>query len=242
MLFKILFYYFCGYVNISIEGYYIEKLINICISKKIFLWNLKRKKSTYLEANISIKDFKKIKPIIKKTRCKIHINKRKGFPFILNKYKGRKIFIISFIIIVLLIFITSRFIWNIEIIGNEELKEEEILELLSENGIKIGKYRGKINTAEIIRKIRLKNDRIAWISINLDGTNVIVKLSENTKKPDIINKSEYCNIISNKAGVITKINAKTGTIMVNVGDVVQEGSILVARMDGRKIYRKKIST
>ena len=74
------------------------------------------------------------------------------------------------------------------------------------------------------------------MSIDLKGTNAIVKIVENTQKPEIIDKSDYCNIIADKAGVITKINAKSGTKMVDVGDVVKEGKILVARMDGRKIY------
>ena len=63
MIFKILLSYICGYVNISVEGYFIERFINMCISKSILLWNIKREKSTYLQTNISIKDFKRIKNI-----------------------------------------------------------------------------------------------------------------------------------------------------------------------------------
>lgn len=241
MLIKILLNYICGYINISIEGYYIEKFINMCISKKIFLWNMKREKSTYLKANISIKDFKKIKSIVRKTKCKIQINGKKGIPFSINKYRSRKIFLFSSILIVMIIFITSRFIWNIEIIGNEKIETIELLKQLEENGLKIGENKTKIDSDEIIRKIRLKRNDIAWMSIDLKGTNAIVKIVENTLKPEIIDKTDYCNIVANKAGIITKINAKSGTIMVNEGDVVKEGTILVARMDGRKIYRKKIS-
>ena len=85
MIFKILLSYICGYVNISVEGYFIERFINMCISKRILLWNTKREKSTYLQTNISIKDFKRIKEIAKKTKCRININKKRGLPFMLNK-------------------------------------------------------------------------------------------------------------------------------------------------------------
>lgn len=242
MLIKILLNYICGYVNISIEGYYIEKFINMCISKRIFLWNMRREKSTFLLANISIKDFKRLKTIIKKTKCKVEINRKSGIPFLLNKYRKRKIFIIAFLIITILVFITSRFIWHIEISGNERISTEDILESLKDSGLKLGIYKSKINTQNIIRKIRLDRDDIAWMSIDVNGTNAIVKIVENTRKPDIMNKTDYCNIVANKSGVIEKISAKTGTIMVNVGDVVKEGTLLVARLDGRKIYGKKVST
>lgn len=240
MIFKILLSYICGYVNISVEGYFIERFINMCISKRILLWNTKREKSTYLQTNISIKDFKRIKKIAKKTKCRTKINRKKGLPFILNKYKKRKIFVIALILITISIIGTSRYIWNIEIQGNEKINTEEILKQLNEEGIVIGAEKTKINTEEIIRQIRLKRNDIAWMSIDLNGTNAIIKIVENTEKPAIINKNDYCNIVSNKSGVITKINAKNGTPVVKVGDVVTKDTILVGRMDGRKIYRNKI--
>lgn len=242
MIFKILLSYICGYVNISIEGYFIERFINMCISKRILLWNTKRDKSTYMQTNISIKDFKKIKEVAKKTKCRININRKKGLPFMLNKYKKRKIFVLALVAIIISILATSRYIWNIEIQGNEKIEAEEILQQLNEKGIVIGAQKSKINTEEIIRGIRLQRDDIAWMSIDLNGTNAIIKIVENTEKPEIIDKNDYCNIVANKSGVITKINAKTGTPVVKIGDVVTKDTILVGRMDGRKIYRNEICT
>lgn len=234
MYLKVLLSYFLGYVNISVEGYYIERFINICISKGILLWGIKREKSTYLKTNISINDFKKIKTIAKKTKCKIMLNNKKGFPFLLHKYRERKIFLASLIIIALLIYVTSRFVWNIEIEGNENIQTTEIMEQINELGLKIGKSKSKIDQNEIIRKIRLQRNDIAWMSINISGTNAIVKIVENTQKPDIIDKKDFCNIVSNKVGVITKINAKNGTALVKVGDLVKEGTILVGGwMEGK---------
>ena len=242
MIIRILLSYICGYVNISVEVYFIERFINMCISKGILLWNIKREKSTYLQTNINIKDFKKIKNIAKKSRCRININQKKGLPFILNKYKKRKIFVFALLIITLSIFTTSRFIWNIEIQGNEKIQTQEILSQLNEKGITIGAQKSKIDTDKIIRDIRLKRNDIAWMSIDLNGTNAIVKIVENTEKPEIIDKNDYCNIVANKSGAITKINARSGTPLVKIGDIVTENTILVARMDGGKIYRNKICT
>ena len=234
MIFKLFLEFIFGYVNISVEGYYIERFINICISKNILLWNMKREKSTYLNSNIGIKEFKKIKEIAKKTKCKIKINKKNGLPFILNKYKKRKIFGLFLIFVIVLIFLSSNFIWNIEIQGIDEAKETEIISILNENGLYIGNSKRKIDTKKIINNIRMQRDDIAWISINLDGTNAIVKISESTKKPDIINKDEYCNIVSDKEALITKISAKTGTALVKPGDIVTKGTILVGGwMEGK---------
>ena len=63
MIFKILIRYILGYVNISVEGYYIERFINICIGSGVFLWNVKIKKATNAYANVGLKDFKKLREI-----------------------------------------------------------------------------------------------------------------------------------------------------------------------------------
>ena len=94
MLFRILIRYILGYVNISVEGYYIERFINTCLSKNILIWNVKREKSTYMCANVGIKDFKRLKEVSKKTKCKMKIERKKGLPFLMNRYRKRKIFAI----------------------------------------------------------------------------------------------------------------------------------------------------
>ena len=65
MLLKILLNYIIGYIRISIEGYYIERFINICRNKKIMIWNIKHDKNVKLELNIGIREFKKISKIAK---------------------------------------------------------------------------------------------------------------------------------------------------------------------------------
>ena len=57
MLIKILLKYIWGYVRITVEGYYIERFINICTTNKILIWNLKREKGVKLHLNVGIQDF-----------------------------------------------------------------------------------------------------------------------------------------------------------------------------------------
>ena len=220
--------YMNGYVDIVVEGYYIERFINICTTKQILLWNLKRENSITLNASIDIKRFKELKQICKKTKCKVKIKRKRGLPFIVRKYKKRKIFMILLISIIFFIIFLSNFIWNIDVKGNASISKEEILKIASEEGLEIGKIKNGIDTKKVINKIRLERDDIAWVGINIEGTNAIIEIVEADKKPDIINEDEYCNIVTNKDAMITKINARNGTPIVKVGDVVKEGDILIA--------------
>lgn len=227
MFIKVIISYIIGYVRIVVEGYYIERFINICTNNKIPIWNLKKNKNVSLFANVGIGDFKEICRIAKKTKCKVKIKKKKGLPFIFHKYKKRKIFLILLFIVIVLIMLSSNFVWNVDIVEENNQNLENIRQDIESAGLEIGKFKSSINTKEIINKIRLQRDDIAWMGIELKGTNAIVKIVKATNKPEIINEEEYCSIVSNKTGIITKINAQSGIANVKVGDTVKEGDVLI---------------
>ncbi len=227
MLIKIIFNYILGYIRISVEGYYIERFINICRNNKIAMWKLKRDKNVKIDLNIGISDLKKVAKIAKQTKCKIKILRKKGLPFIFNKYKKRKLFFIFLIFIIILLGISSNFVWNIDIKYENDEHIENLYQDIVDSGLTIGKMKSKINTKEIINKVRLNRDDIAWIGIEMKGTNAIVSVVKATAKPDIVDEEDYCSIVSDKQGIITKINAQNGTIAVKVGDTVNVGTTLI---------------
>ena len=227
MIIKKVINYVYGYLRIVIEGYYIERFINICRNKNYMMWNIKKVNDISVTLNIEIKNFREICKIAQKTQCKVKIKAKKGLPFLLDKYKKRKIFALFLILIFFIIFLSSHFVWNIEVIEENGLEIENIMENIQEAGLTIGELKANIDTKEIINKIRLERDDIAWMGIELKGTNAIVRVVKADKKPEIVNEDEYCNIVSDKNGVITKINAQDGTANVKVGDTVSVGDVLI---------------
>ena len=227
MFIKKIINYIYGYLRIVVEGYYIERFINICRNRNYMMWNIKKVNDINIALNIEIKHFREICKIAKKTQCKIRIKAKRGLPFLLNKYKKRKLFALFLIFVLATIFFSSRFVWNIEIVEESGLTIENIMEDIQEAGLKTGILKNDVDTKEIINKVRLERDDIAWMGIELKGTNAIVKLVKADKKPEIVDEDEYCHIVSDKNGVITKINAQDGTANVKVGDTVKVGDILI---------------
>ena len=234
MFIKLLVRLLFGYVRIEVEGYYIERFINICTNSKILIWNLKREKGVKLYLSIGVNDFKKLSAIARKTNCKIKILRKKGIPFLLNRYKKRKIFAIFLILVMLIIFISSKYVWNVNISVKDDLQLENIEEDIKLLGISKGVKKDEIDTDKVINELRLKRDDIAWVGIDIEGTTVKINIVKADKAPNIVNNSDYCNIVASKSGVIQKIIAQNGTAVVNVGDTVQKGDILIAGyMEGK---------
>lgn len=163
MYLKILLNYILGYVNIEVEGFFVERFTNICMSKNIPIWKIIKNKSTIMHARLGVHDYKEATKIAKQTKCKIRIKSKKGLPFLFNKYKKRKIFVALLFSIIIGIIIISNYIWNIEVSGTEKINNREIIELVNREGLSIGKNKRKINTKDIINKIRLERKDIAWV-------------------------------------------------------------------------------
>lgn len=217
-----------GYVRVTIEGFYIEKVINACKKNNIKLIDTKRIKSTLVDTSVHVSQFKDVAKIVKKSKCRIKIRKKRGIPFLLYKYKKRKIFVISMMMIIICLFALSKFIWNIEVVGNVNIATEDILNIAKNDGLELGKLKSKINPNELVQKIRMERPDVSWVGVKICGTSVRIEVVEADLAPKVINQDEFCNIVASKDAMITKISAQNGTLKVKEGDVVKEGTVLVA--------------
>ena len=116
---------------------------------------------------------------------------------------------------------------TLKLAGISEDKQTQILQIIENEGVKKGIYKKKVNIQGLINKIRLEREDVAWVGMEIKGTNLIVKVAEADEKPEIINEDEFCNIVATKDGVVVKVEAQNGTPIVKEGDTVKKGDILV---------------
>ena len=199
MLLKKIINFIAGYVSIEVEGYYIERFINSCMKQGIELWAIKRKMTTILNCKVPDNKKEQAKEIAKKHQCLFTIKNQRGIPILIKRYKKRKIFLIAFLLVIITIYSLSKFIWNIEIQGTEKIDSNEIMRQINMYGLKMGMLKSNIDVDKITNKIRMEMEDIAWIGIEIKGTNAIVKVVEAKEKPEIIDESNYTNIVAAKA-------------------------------------------
>lgn len=225
-------HYIKGSLRIRISGNSVERFINLCANKNIYLWELVPDNKSYY-ANILLHDFKKIKPIVRKTKTKVVITERIGFPFIMEKYRFRKIFFTGFFLCIFLIFYLSTIIWNISLHGNISYSDENIIKYLAENEIKIGTLKSEIDCFKLAGNIRKTYDNIIWVSVSINGSNLIINIKENldfsSTSKDVVNHSNTgYDIISDKDCKITNMITRTGIPHVKEGDFVKKGDLLIS--------------
>jgi similar to stage IV sporulation protein len=175
-----------------------------------------------------LKDYKKLKPVARKTRTIPYIKARFGLPFFVQRYKKRKGFFVGVLFFCFILYILSLYIWDINIQGGYSYTPESMAKFLRENHIYPGLKKNVINCQEIEELIRGVYPDIGWVSAEMKGTRLIIKITEtNMPAPAVINKTP-CHIIASKDCIITNMITRTGKPVADIGSVVKKGDILVS--------------
>ncbi len=217
---------FKGYVRISVRGFSKERFLNLLAANNIYAWDIVYSNGVII-LSVTVKGLKKMRPILKKTDCRFKIISKHGFPFYIFRYRKRSAFIIGLCLFFFLLIIMSQFIWLVDITGNINISDAEILRFCKEQGVYEGACKYKIDTDLLKLKLRQNYPQISWISIVKRGTRLLVEISENVDVISAENNDMPCDIISQRDCIITEIIAQNGTPCVNVGDTVKKGEVLI---------------
>lgn len=220
--------FFKGYVTVLVEGIFLEKFTNLCAINCLPFWSVKRYGLAKMVGRTTILGYKRMRHIARKCGCRVKINKRRGVPFFLHRYRKRKVFIVGVVLFFVLIKVNSFFVWDVEVVGNESDISGEIVSQVEELGVKRGVLKSKIDVNELSRKLMVKRDDLSWAGIELDGMKLKVKVVEKAKVPNRIDESMVCDIVASKPGLIVGINTLQGTQIVEINSIVDTGDVLVS--------------
>lgn len=217
-----------GYVKFSGTTVNFEMFINIAASEGINLWNTKANGKS-INGFISRSQYKLIRPIAYRSGTKIRIEKKYGLPFLFHKLFRRKGIFIGIIFFFVFMMVMSKFIWVVEIHPSDDIDIQKVEATLYQAGLKPGVSRSSLDTEILERKIMLTAPEISWISINLTGSVAEVEISVTDNPPEMqqINREDTSVLIASKAGQVIRNEVYSGTAMVNNGDVVEKGQLLV---------------
>lgn len=82
-----------GAVRITVTGGDIETLINTVAEQGLEVWNLRAHDGRVAEMNILLPHFFRLRPVLKRTGCRVKVTHRSGFPFLRPDYCGGSSFL-----------------------------------------------------------------------------------------------------------------------------------------------------
>lgn len=217
------------FVEVSLRD--IEEFLNELWRKNIKVSNLKRKNIVTIKMNISYEHLSEVKNIVEEFNGKIKILQYKGLRFQLKNIKRKKTLFIGIICFWGTIIALSRFIWAIEIKTTENISPYEVRKSLKKIGIYPGKLKSSIDVYALEKQLEAENGDIVWIWSRIEGSTLKLKVEEKVNPPEKNEKEDEC-IVANYDGEIKKIYVNSGKSLVDVGDIVKKGDILIDGIRG----------
>lgn len=239
-------------VRCLVTGEETLRFVNLCRNNGIELRHLVRRENA-IQMEIDAKNFKKLRPLVRKTHVKIHILNRHGPAFFFYRHKRRWWFLLGMTVFAGMIYMLSLFVWQIDIDGNRKYTDALILQALAQMDVKTGCRKSEIDLPEIEEELRIMYNEITWVSASIAGTKLQIELREgdlkisgssgggqtgNVKRvenrennPKTQNgESEIdlpANLVADEDAIITNLVVRRGTVAVRYGDEVKKGDVLI---------------
>ena len=216
------------YVDFCLEGIFCEKLLTYAMKNGINI--MFPKKSGYvMHGSVLASDYKKLRIIVRRLGLKMRIEKKRGIYFTLKKHRNKIGLAAGAAFAAIFVLFLNLFVWEINISGNREVSNEEIIASLERSGLKIGTLRKSHDAREIEWNVLNDNKKIAWATVNIQGCCANVIVTETKKETEMkYDDDKPVNIIAAKYGVIRKMDVFDGQGVAKVGDAVMKGDLLVS--------------
>ena len=217
-----------GYVRIRVTGLSVERFINLCGHKNILLWDVVRYEQ-YWEMCISIKAFRQLRTIVRKTKTRVVIIERCGLPFLISRLNKKKVFLTGLILTVFFWYASANFIWKIEIEGNYKITQEQLKDYLATQDVSIGTLKKNIDIEALEKAIRIEFSDIIWTSGKFEGTTFYLAVKENdgVRTEALAEEDGGYDLVAHVDGEIYSIIVRKGIPVVKQGDVVTKDMVLV---------------
>lgn len=221
-----------GAACVEICGAFPESLLNAAALSALELWDIESVDDYTVRAKTFEGGLPELENLAQRCMCDLRVVRLYGGSTERGMLLRRRVLAVLLIMTMLLLSVSSLFIWDIQVTGNETLTEGEILRALEECGVSIGSYWPDINPDELRCRMLLRLPELSWMTVNIHGSCADVPVTERAKKPEIYSENKYADIVAAKTGIIESLTVLNGTALVTTAQAVTEGETLISgRMD-----------
>ena len=201
-----------------------NKFLNYLIYNKIYYDSL-NKYNEYFVLDVSYDDYLYIR-----RRYKCHIVKYYGKKNIVNIYENNKYVLLSLIISFMLLFLLCNTIFDIKINSDDKDIVNIINDSLKDNGIDVYKRKISFDKLNSIKNKILEDnkDTLEWIEIREKGCIYYIDVTPRVKSNNNVDNASPSDIVAEKDGVIKHIVVHRGSKVIDNGDYVKKGDVLIS--------------
>ena len=236
-----------GTVVVEIRGFRPDAMLDAMRSANIVVRQAKFRRierrggavEDVLEVRLSTRDALRLRPLLKRTGCRMRVRAKYGWPFWLARLSRNASFAVGACMFTAVFFLLSQIVWDVDVeIEGSRLATEQVLKAAETYGLR--PYRWKFSlppvetmAAELYRYI----PDASWIGVEWRGTRATIRVVE-MKRPEPRPVKGPRHLVASRDAEVTAIFAETGRPVVRPHALVRKGDVLISGWigtDERKI-------
>lgn len=214
-----------GIIKVNIKGKKQERLINMALARGIYIWGIKRIGEN-IQFRVRSNGLEALKNIAEESGHELEVISEEGLPFLKNIVKRRFGFLTGALIFILALYFMSSFIWFVEVIGNKNIKADQIIITAAKYGVYQGAAKWNFSRSEVEEAMLRDLSSLSYVKVGVKGVKVTIEVVEKVLPNQEI--TGPCHIVAAKDGIIEDLLILEGQANVKKGDVVAKGDILIS--------------
>lgn len=221
-----------GYVRLEVRGAALERFINLCRVNGVEVWAVDRREIDEMTLCMSESDWAWIEPLCGRTLCAAELLGRHSMALRLRPVRARKSLLAAALICLGLCWLAGQFVWQVRVEGCDRISQREIYDQLRQLGLEPGKLLSTVDSGRIRSLLMTLREDLSYVTVNRRGTEVVVCITEKDPDRQAGEPEQPCSLYADKTGIIESLQVREGEVLVQKGDTVVAGDLLV---EGRMV-------
>lgn len=229
-----------GWVRVEVEGGYPARLLNEITAADVATWHIRCKEDT-TRFSCFAGDYRRLRPMARRACVRMRMRQKHGFPFWRFRYRHRKGLLVGAAVYAVVLMLLAPRIWVIEVAGNHRTDTAAVLQAVAEYGVSVGARTDRMAVKELQLYGPEALSDVAFITVNPSGCVAQVEVTERDPTPEVLDLSVPSDLVALRDGRILRMEVRSGTRLVQVGEAVSAGTTLITGLVpselGDKRYR-----
>ncbi len=166
--------------------------------------------------------------ISEKHSADIAVLRQTGLYWSIKAIVRRPILICGILIMLALSLIVPKTVILVEVEGNSQIPQKQILDAAAAAGIRFGARKSQIRSEKVKNTLLEMLPQLQWVGITTDGCVATVSVKERSVPEAFGTPRQICGIYAAKDGVIQSMQVTKGTALCKVGQAVRKGELLIS--------------